>query len=188
MIADGPGGDDGEGGVPWSATATAGGMGAFTGIDVAGQGHRASAMARTRTDLRDPLSGRFPAPARRIDPTTRTTGARRIVRKLTQAATNLRGLEALAAAAGLAPVLRQSGRTRPLRCATGGDGPLRRVFCRAAFTSQGRPDSPTFHDRKRAEGKRHHPAVIASARPRETVRGAIRRNREPVRENVKPAL
>ncbi len=43
--------------------------------------------------------------------------------------------DALAAAAGLAPVLRRSGRTSFLRRATGGDKALKRVFYQAASTS-----------------------------------------------------
>lgn len=74
------------------------------------------------------------------------------------------GADALAAAAGLAPVLRQSGKTSFLRRAAGGDKALRRVFCRAAFTSLGRPGSRAVYDCSRAEGKRHHQAVIAHAR------------------------
>lgn len=95
--------------------------------------------------------------------------------------------DALAAAAGLAPVLRQSGKTSFLRRATGGDKALKRVFYQAAFTSLGRPDSRAFYDRKRAEGKRHHQAVIALARRRVNVLWAILRNREPFRENFKLA-
>lgn len=95
--------------------------------------------------------------------------------------------DALAAAAGLAPVLRQSGKTSFLRRASGGDKALKRVFYQAAFTSLGRPDSRAFHDRKRAEGKRHHQAVIALARRRVNVLWAILRNREPFRENFKLA-
>jgi transposase len=95
--------------------------------------------------------------------------------------------DALAAAAGLAPVLRQSGKTSFLRRATGGDKALKRVFYQAAFTSLGRPDSRAFYDRKRAEGKRHHQAVIALARRRVNVLWAILRNREPFRENFKMA-
>ena len=72
--------------------------------------------------------------------------------------------DTLAAAAGLAPVLRQSEKTRFLRRAAGGDKALKRVFYQAAFTSLWRPDSRAFYDRKRAEGKRHHQAVIALAR------------------------
>jgi transposase len=95
--------------------------------------------------------------------------------------------DALAAAAGLAPVLRQSGKTSFLRRATGGDKALKRVFYQAAFTSLGRPDSRAFYDRKRAGGKRHHQAVIALARRRINMLWAILRNREPFRENFKLA-
>lgn len=95
--------------------------------------------------------------------------------------------DALAAAAGLAPVLRQSGKTSFLRRAAGGDKALKRVFYQAAFTSLGRPDSRAFYDRKRAEGKRHHQAVIALARRRVNVLWAILRNRTPFRENFKMA-
>ena len=95
--------------------------------------------------------------------------------------------DALAAAAGLAPVRRQSGKTSFLRRATGGDKALKRVFYQAAFTSLGRHDSRAFYDRKRAEGKRHHQAVIALARRRVNVLWAILRNREPFRENFKLA-
>lgn len=95
--------------------------------------------------------------------------------------------DALAAAAGLAPVLRQSGKVSFLRRAAGGDKALKRVFYQAAFTSVGRPDSRAFYDRKRAEGKRHHQAVIALARRRVNVLWAILRNRTPFRENFKLA-
>jgi len=93
--------------------------------------------------------------------------------------------DALAAAAGLAPVLRQSGKTRFLRRASGGDKALKCVFYQAASTSLGHPDSRAFHDRKRAEGKRHHQPVIALARRRVNMFWAILRNREPFRENFK---
>jgi transposase len=95
--------------------------------------------------------------------------------------------DALAAAAGLAPVLRQSGKTSFLRRAAGGDKALKRVFYQAAFTSLGRPDSRAFYDRKRAEGKRHHQAVIALARRRVNVLWAILHKRQPFRENFKMA-
>ncbi|MBL4556767.1 MAG: IS110 family transposase [Rhodobacteraceae bacterium] len=88
--------------------------------------------------------------------------------------------DALAAAAGLAPVLRQSGKTSFLRRAAGGDKALKRVFYQAAFTSLGRPDSRAFYDRKRAEGKRHHQAVIALARRRVNVLWAILHKRQPL--------
>lgn len=95
--------------------------------------------------------------------------------------------DALAAAAGLAPVLRQSGKTSFLRRAAGGDKALKRVFYQAAFTSLGRPDSRAFSDRERADGKRHHQAVIALARRRVNVLWAILKNRTPFRENFKMA-
>jgi transposase len=72
----------------------------------------------------------------------------------------------LAAHAGLAPVPRDSGRTRgnlhrPKRYHRG----LRRVFYLAALSAI-RPHGPsrTFYQRKRAEGKLHTQAVIALAR------------------------
>src|SRR5690606_12369922 len=80
-----------------------------------------------------------------------------------------RSPDALAAAAGIAPVLRQSGKTRFLRRPTGGNKGLKRVFYQAAFCSLASPDSRAFYDRKRREGKRHHQAVIALARRRVNV-------------------
>ncbi|RCG26145.1 IS110 family transposase, partial [Streptomyces reniochalinae] len=73
--------------------------------------------------------------------------------------------DALAAASGVAPVLTQSGKVRYSRSATGGDKALKRVFYQASFCSiQRDPTSRTYYDRKRAEGKRHHQALIALAR------------------------
>ncbi|MFG2789108.1 transposase [Streptomyces sp. NPDC048419] len=90
------------------------------------------------------------------------------------------GGDALAAAAGLAPVLSQSGKVRYSRSATGGDKALKRVFYQAAFCSiQRDPASRTFYDRKRAEGKRHHQALIALARRKVNVLYAILRDRQP---------
>ena len=73
----------------------------------------------------------------------------------------------LAAYTGLAPVPRDSGRVRgnlhrPKRYHRG----LRRVFYLAAFSAIKQPGSPsrTYYQRKRAEGKRHVPALIALAR------------------------
>ncbi|MDO9524112.1 MAG: transposase [Gemmobacter sp.] len=99
----------------------------------------------------------------------------------------LEGADARAAAAGLAPVLRPSGKTSFLRCAAGGNNGPTRVFCQVAFTSLGRPDSRAFCDRKRAEGKRHHQAVIALARRRVNVLWATLQNRTPFRDNFKRA-
>jgi transposase len=89
--------------------------------------------------------------------------------------------ERLAAAAGLAPVLQQSGKVRFLRRASGGNKALKRVFYQSAFCSLGSPASRRFYERKRAEGKRHHQALIALARRRIDVLHAMLRTREPYR-------
>jgi transposase len=96
-----------------------------------------------------------------------------------------RSADGLAAAAGLAPVLRQSGKARAVRRAYGGDKALKRIFYQAAFTSLAAPDSRAFYDRKRAEGKRHHQAVIALARRRVNVLWAVLQNRTPFRNDFK---
>lgn len=85
----------------------------------------------------------------------------------------------LAAAAGLAPVLRQSGKVRYLQRARGGNKTLKRVFYQSAFCSLNQPASRRFYARKRAEGKRHHQALIALARRRVDVLHAILRTRQP---------
>jgi transposase len=66
-----------------------------------------------------------------------------------------RSADALAAAAGLAPVLRQSGKVRFQRRPSGGNKALKRVFYQSAFCSLSSPDSRAFYARKRREGKRH---------------------------------
>jgi transposase len=93
--------------------------------------------------------------------------------------------DALAAAAGIAPVLRQSGKTRFLRRPAGGNKALKRVFYQSAFCSLAHPDSRTFYKRKRREGKRHHQAVIALARRRINVLWAMLQNRQAFRTNFK---
>jgi transposase len=98
-----------------------------------------------------------------------------------------RSADALAAAAGIAPVLRQSGKTRFLRRPTGGNKSLKRIFYQSAFCSLGQPDSRAFYDRKRREGKRHHQAVIALARRRINVLWAMLNNRQPFQHNFKLA-
>jgi transposase len=85
----------------------------------------------------------------------------------------------LAAAAGLAPVLKQSGKVRYLKRATGGNKTLKRVFFQSAFCSLQHPPSKAFYARKRAERKTHHQAVIALARRRVDVLHAMLRNRTP---------
>jgi transposase len=85
----------------------------------------------------------------------------------------------LAAAAGLAPVLRQSGKVRYLKRAHGGNRTLKRVFFQSAFCSLTHPDSKAFYRRKRDERKTHHQAVLALARRRVDVLHAMLRNRTP---------
>ena len=73
----------------------------------------------------------------------------------------------LAAAAGLAPALRQSGRSRTPRRARRGDKDPKRILHQSAFRAFSiHPDSRTCYDRKRREGKHHVQAVIALARQR----------------------
>src|SRR4051794_13701191 len=85
----------------------------------------------------------------------------------------------LAAAAGLTPVLRQSGKVRYLKRPPGGNKPLRRVFFQPAFGPLSPPDSKPFYRRKRNERKTHHQAVLALARRRVDVLHAMLRNRTP---------
>ena len=86
----------------------------------------------------------------------------------------------LAAAAGLAPVLKQSGKIRYLQRATAGDKALKRVFYQSAFIAIScDPASKTYYRRKRAEGKTHHQAVLALARRRVNVLHAMLRNQTP---------
>nr|WP_051325957.1 IS110 family transposase [Glycomyces tenuis] len=93
--------------------------------------------------------------------------------------------DALAAAAGLAPVLSQSGNTRRNKRATGGDRAPKRVFYQSAFCAiKNDRASRTFYDRKRAEGKRHHQALIALGRRRVNVLFAILRDRIPYQEQI----
>jgi len=93
----------------------------------------------------------------------------------------------LASAAGLAPVLQQSGKVRYLQRATSGDRALQMIFYQAAFCALQRdPASRTYYNRKRREGKTHHQAVIALARRRVNVPHAILRTRQPYRQP--PAL
>ena len=89
--------------------------------------------------------------------------------------------DALAAAAGLAPVLRQSGRSRTLRRATGGDRALKRALFQSAFCAvmTRDPVSLAYYQRKRREGKLHTQAIIALARRRVTVLWAMLNSRQP---------
>ncbi len=89
-----------------------------------------------------------------------------------------RSADALAAAAGLAPVLRQSGKVRYLRRPIGGNKALKQVFYRAAFCALADPQSRAYYDRKRTDGKSHEQAVIALARRRVNVLWAMLHNRQ----------
>jgi transposase len=94
----------------------------------------------------------------------------------------------LAAAAGLAPILRQSGRARSTRRATGGNKALKRVFYQSAFCALNTdPASKAYYARKRAEGKRHHQALICLARRRVDVLHAVLRTRQPYRADIRTA-
>jgi transposase len=85
----------------------------------------------------------------------------------------------LAAAAGLAPVLKQSGKLRYLKRAHDGNKALKRVFFQSAFCSLTHPDSQASYRRKRDQRKTHHQAVLALARRRVDVLHAMLRNRTP---------
>lgn len=87
------------------------------------------------------------------------------------------GPDKLAAYAGLVPRLRDSGkRVGNLQRMRGGNKVLKRVFYQAAFASLRHPQSRTFYDRKRSEGKRHHQALLALARRRVNVLWAMLRD------------
>lgn len=85
----------------------------------------------------------------------------------------------LAAASGLAPVIKQSGKSCSLQRARGGNKKLKRIFYQSAFASLRCPDSRQFYDRKKQEGKRHHQALIAWAKQRVNVLWAMLRVRRP---------
>jgi len=84
-----------------------------------------------------------------------------------------RSASALAAAAGIAPVLRQSGKTKRLQRPAYANTALKRVFYQSAFCALGDPVSRAFYERKRRDGKRHHQALIALARRRVDVLWAM---------------
>jgi transposase len=86
----------------------------------------------------------------------------------------------LAAAAGMAPALNQSGKARYLQRPLAGDRALKRVFYQSAFWAlRHDPTSRTFYDRKPREGKTHHQALIALGRRRVNVLYAMLRDRQP---------
>ncbi len=89
-----------------------------------------------------------------------------------------RSASALAAAAGIAPVLRQSGKTRRLQRPAYANNALKRVFYPSAFCALGDPISRAFYERKRRDGKRHHQTLIALARRRVDVLWAMLEKRQ----------
>ncbi len=73
----------------------------------------------------------------------------------------------LASYAGLAPVTRQSGTSiRGEAKSRRGNHRLKNAMFLAAFASLPSPESRTFYDRKRADGKKHNAAIICLARRR----------------------
>jgi len=83
----------------------------------------------------------------------------------------------LAAATGIAPVLRASGGSVHQRRAKRGNRVLKRVFYQSAFCSLiGSGASRAFYERKRKEGKAHKQAVIALVRRRVNVLWAMLRD------------
>jgi len=102
--------------------------------------------------------------------------------------TRFRSSAALAAAAGLAPVLRQSGHSRTLRRARRGDRDLKRILYQSAFCAfSTHPASRAYYDRKRREGKHHVQAVIALARQRTNVLWAMLTHDKPYDPNHRAA-
>jgi transposase len=93
--------------------------------------------------------------------------------------------DSLAAAAGLVPIRRASGNTSFQRRAKRGNRVLKRLMYWSAFRSiTFHRSSRAFYDRKRAEGKAHHQAVIALARRRANVLWAMLRDGQPYRERL----
>jgi transposase len=84
----------------------------------------------------------------------------------------------LAAYAGLVPAAHDSGkRTGNDRRMRGGNKVLKRVFYQSTFASlRSFPESRTFYDRKRREGKKHTQSLIALARRRINVLWAMLRD------------
>lgn len=98
-----------------------------------------------------------------------------------------RSAAALASAAGLAPVLRQSGKSQRLIRPGYANNKLKRVFYQSAFCSLAEPLSRAFYERKRREGKRHHQAIIALARRRIDVLWALLASRKPFNPQFRKA-
>ena len=86
----------------------------------------------------------------------------------------------MAAYAGVAPVTHRSGSSiRGEHPARGGNKRLKRALFLSAFAALHDPDSRTYYDRKRAQGKKHNAALICLARRRVDVLHAMLRNATP---------
>jgi transposase len=91
----------------------------------------------------------------------------------------------LAAAAGIAPVLRSSGALSYRRRARRGNKDLKDVFYRSALYALWHHEtSKSFYRRKREEGKGHHQAVLALARRRVNVLWAMLRDGKAYEEQT----
>jgi transposase len=94
----------------------------------------------------------------------------------------------LASYAGLAPVVRQSGKSiNGESKSRRGNHRLKNAMFLAAFASLRTPESKAFYDRKRAEGKRHNAALICLARRRCNVILAMIRTEEHYLPSPSPA-
>ena len=83
----------------------------------------------------------------------------------------------LAVYAGVAPQTRRSGTSiRGEHQQRGGNTRLKRAMYLSAFASLKNPSSRAYYDRKRAEGKSHHAALICLARRRSNVLYAMLTN------------
>jgi len=95
----------------------------------------------------------------------------------------------LASYAGLAPVTRQSGSSvRGESRSRRGNHRLKNALFLAAFCSLRSPDSKTYYQRKRAEGKRRNAAVICLARRRCDVILAMLKTATPYQAPHHPAV
>ncbi len=96
------------------------------------------------------------------------------------------GADVMAAAAGLAPVLRPTGKTSFLSRPADGNQALNRVYFRpTAFVSLGCADSGACCDGKSPAQNRHRRAVIALERRSVDVPWAILHSRQPFRKNFR---
>lgn len=89
----------------------------------------------------------------------------------------------LASYAGLAPVDRQSGRTKTTRRSKGGNHRMKNAMYMAAFVAiRCDPAARAHYDKKRAEGKGHKAAVISVARKRCDIILAMLKTQTPYRK------